>query len=312
MIDVERLLTDLGVEYRNGGVHNLKTFCINPDHQETYPSMYVHRETGILHCFGCHLRGNLFTLLHYKGIHGANAILYLQKFARGGYTEEEVRKALEEFIKDRGEVESDTVKYTNVELPMHRVIESNFYLEKRGITKEDIKKWSIAVISQGRNIGWILIPIYQGGILRTYFMRNSFGDGKLYGTYQRNDILAGLDFVENTDIVYVTEGIFDSMAVSRAGFPAVACLSNYLLPEQLDHLKLFSKVVLIPDNDIRGIDLIRSAGPLIHSIDVRVCELPSHRKDAAECTTEEIQSSMKHEFFWNEFMINKYFLKKTS
>ena len=311
MIDVERLLTDLGIEYWNGGTHNLKIACINPDHPEKKPSMYVHKESGILHCFGCNKKGNVFTLLHYKGIHGIDILAYLQKFAKEGYTEEEVKKALEMFVKSRGEELEQTVKYPNVDLPMHRLIDSNIYLEKRGITPDEMRKWSMAVVTDRRNLGWVLIPIYQGGILRNYFMRNTFGEGKMYGEYPRHDLLPGLDFIENTDIIYITEGIFDAIAINRAGFPAVACLSNRLLPAQIEHLKSFDEVVIVPDNDVRGLDLINSAGELIHSTKVLVCELPLDKKDASDCSTEEVREACQYGEVWNSFSIKKFFSKKS-
>lgn len=312
MIDVEKLLTDLGIEYWNGGTYNFKIFCINPDHVEKKPSMYIHKETCVLHCLGCGDSGNIFTLLHSKGIYGKDVISYLQKFSKEGYTEEEIKEALEVFVKSRGETSEQTIQYTNIELPLHRLIDSNTYLEKRGITPDEMKKWNMAVITHGKNIGWVIIPIYQGGILRTYFMRNTFGEGKLYGSYPRNDILAGLDFIASTDIIYIAEGIFDAISVSRAGFPCVACLSNRLLPAQLEHLKSFNKVVIIPDNDARGIDLVNSAGPLIHTTSLYVCELPESKKDAAECSTNEIMESCQREVMWNEFMLKNKFFQKIS
>jgi DNA primase len=48
------------------------------------------------------------------------------------------------------------------------------------------------------------------------------------------------------------------------------------------------------DNDTAGKELIRSALPLIHKTTVSVCVLPEGRKDAAECTTEELRNSVAH------------------
>ena len=35
--------------------------CLNPEHDDTNPSMRVDRVTGIFHCFSCGYKGNLFT-----------------------------------------------------------------------------------------------------------------------------------------------------------------------------------------------------------------------------------------------------------
>jgi len=50
MINIERLLVDLQIEYRNAGSENVKINCLNPAHDDNDPSMLVHRESGIIHC----------------------------------------------------------------------------------------------------------------------------------------------------------------------------------------------------------------------------------------------------------------------
>jgi DNA primase len=311
MLDVEKILTTLGIEYRGGGTDNFKIVCINPAHKEKKPSMYIHKYDGRIHCFGCNYIGSLFTLLRMsKGISGIEALLYLQRFSIGGQTEDEVRKALDASINMRSS-ERSIVQHAEVKLPEHRLLTQNFYLEKRGITRDEIEKWGMAVITEGRNIGWILIPLYQDGVLRNYFIRNTFGEGKLYGAYPRRDLLAGLDYAfDLSQPIYLIEGIFDSLAVGRTGVQSVACLSNRLLPEQLERLQLYKKIIIVPDTDARGIDLVESAGPLIHNCGVYVCKLPSHRKDAAECAEAELRQSLLEELPWNTYMIEKKIISK--
>ena len=310
MIDIERVLDTLGIEYRGGGTNNFKIICVNPAHKEMKPSMYIHKETGQLHCFGCDYTGSLFTLLHYKGIHGIDAILYLQKFALGGNSEAEVRAALHRLINSRS-LEDAPADPNVVELPPHRPAIKNFYLEKRGITDEEASRWGMGIVTSGRNIGWILIPIVQDGVLRNYFLRNTFGEGKLYGAYPRNDILAGLDCaLDLSQSIYLTEGIFDAVAVGRMGVQSVACLSNRVLPNQLERLRVYKKIVVVPDTDARGVDLVESVGSLIHNHSVYVCKLPNNRKDASECSSSELFSSLKIEIPWSNYIIEKKILSK--
>ena len=309
MIDIERLLVDLQIEYRNAGSENVKIICVNPEHLDTEPSMLVHKETSVIHCFGCGATGNIFTLLKYKGITGADAYKYLFNYATSSLTEEDLKKNLDNFITGREKVKQDeTIKYGNIELPMHRVIEHNFYLEKRGITKEDILKWKMAIVTANEYLGWILVPIYQNGVLRNYFLRSTFGMGKLYGKYPRHDLLPGIDFA--TDIekpLYVVEGIFDAIAIRHAGYQAVATLSNKLLPAQLAILKKYKTIVLVPDNDKMGHELVKSAASLIYSTELLVCKLPSNKKDASDCTVQEIIEATYHQFLWQDYIIAYYF-----
>ena len=101
MLNIEKVLIELGVDHRNGGQDNFKIRCINPDHIDTNPSMYIHKESGILHCFSCGFTGNLFSLLKHFEIYGVDAIIYLQRFAKDGHTADEIKKALEEYVSNR-------------------------------------------------------------------------------------------------------------------------------------------------------------------------------------------------------------------
>lgn len=312
MIDVEKILINLGIEYLGGGSNNFKIFCINPAHREKKPSMYIHKDNGQIHCFGCNYSGSLFTLLRIsKDISWVEAWLFLQKYLIGGQTENEIRASLVRIIESYSSSNINTVQYPVVTLPEHRLITQNVYLEKRGVTENEMEKWGMAVVTEGRNLSWILIPLFQDGILRNYFMRNTFGEGKMYGSYPRRDLLAGLDYaLDFFQPIYVVEGIFDALAVGRQGVQAVACLSNRLLPEQLTRLRMYRKIVIVPDTDMPGIDLVESAGELIHSREVFVCKLPFHRKDADECTYDELHQSLMGEIPWNIYMIEKKFLSK--
>ena len=56
----EDLLKDKQINYRLSGKDAL-IHCLNPEHDDSNPSMRVDRVTGIFHCFSCGYKGNLFT-----------------------------------------------------------------------------------------------------------------------------------------------------------------------------------------------------------------------------------------------------------
>ena len=56
----EELLQSKGIQYQVSG-KDAKIHCLNPEHDDTNPSMRVDRITGIFHCFSCGYKGNLFT-----------------------------------------------------------------------------------------------------------------------------------------------------------------------------------------------------------------------------------------------------------
>jgi DNA primase len=106
--------------------------------------------------------------------------------------------------------------------------------------------------------------------------------------------------------IYITEGIFDSIFIQRTRNQCVAALSNDLLPEQLNKLKRYTRIVVVPDNDEQGDHLVAAAYKLIHHTNnIFVCKLPLNKKDAAMCTLEELLEST-----YNEIPITKYMLEK--
>ncbi|HRZ18536.1 MAG TPA: CHC2 zinc finger domain-containing protein [Methanofastidiosum sp.] len=289
-ISVLKVLEDLGIEYKAIGKGNVRIKCLNPNHHENNPSMDVHVESGVFYCFGCQAKGNLVSLLRLKGIE--NVRQYLRRFVVGGTTEEEIYKNLEKFVMSRSEFNYEADPNSPVELPPARTFDYNFYLAERGITEKEWKEWDMSIITDSRHMGWILIPIYQDKILRNYFIRDTFGSGKRYGPYPRNDILFGLDASNDlSKKIYVTEGIFDTIFFRRTRNQCVAALSNRLLPDQINRLKRYPEVVIVPDNDEMGKFLIISALALIHDTKVSVCRLPEGKKDAADCSLEELLES---------------------
>ena len=56
----EDLLREKGIHYELSG-KDAKILCLNPEHDDTNPSLRVDRITGIMHCFSCGFKGNLFT-----------------------------------------------------------------------------------------------------------------------------------------------------------------------------------------------------------------------------------------------------------
>ena len=56
----EDLLKEKGIAYQLSG-KDVKIICLNPEHDDTNPSLRVDRVTGVMHCFSCGFKGNLFT-----------------------------------------------------------------------------------------------------------------------------------------------------------------------------------------------------------------------------------------------------------
>lgn len=58
-MNVEELLLDKRIEYRHSG-QDCVVLCLNPEHEDSSPSMRIDRVTGVFNCFSCKFRGNIF------------------------------------------------------------------------------------------------------------------------------------------------------------------------------------------------------------------------------------------------------------
>jgi len=59
-MDVIELLNKQELIYTISG-QDFQIKCLNPDHDDRNPSLRVDKVTGVMHCFSCGFRGNLFT-----------------------------------------------------------------------------------------------------------------------------------------------------------------------------------------------------------------------------------------------------------
>jgi DNA primase len=301
-IDVTKLLDTLKVDYLPAGGHNVRIKCINPYHDDKDPSLHVHTTTGALHCFSCGYKGYVTELIRQNLTitDEMEILLFLHQFASGfgsTFNRAEYKKA---------QIAPEEID-KSIKFPKHRSAVDNPYLLKRGFSNKEITEWQMGVINDSeymRNNGWIYVPITQDGELGNYFMRNPFGKDKLYGPYPKKQFLVGID-VDTKDTIYVLEGIFKMIAFRRTRAFAVSSLGNRLSADQLKLLKQFKKVVIVPDNDTAGFVLVKSALPLMYSVDLRVCTLPLSKKDADECTLDELLFSQL-----NELPIQDYLSKK--
>ena len=61
-MNVQDLLVEKQIPFKAKG-QDFVVQCLNPDHDDSNPSMYINQTTGLFHCFSCGFKGNLFN--HY-------------------------------------------------------------------------------------------------------------------------------------------------------------------------------------------------------------------------------------------------------
>lgn len=302
MVNVEDILKDLGITYQESG-KGLKILCFF--HEEKIPSLSIDKSSGIWHCFSCGKAGNIFTLIKYlSGIEGIEALRYLKDYVKINNTTEDIYLKLKEKI--IGKIPIRKI----VKVPKNRKISSHPYLIQRGIYQQEIEEWDMREVLEPPYKSWILIPISQNGILRNYFLRDTIKNRKRYSNLPRKDILFGIDkaFDFNKPI-YIVEGIFDLIFLRRVGVQVVASLSNRLYTEQIELLKNYKEVILVPDNDLPGLYLVNDARTLLYNTKLGVCLLPQNRKDTAECNNRELLNLINSKISFLDFICSKRYMQ---
>ena len=96
-----------------------------------------------------------------------------------------------------------------------------FYLNKRGITKEDILKYGIGYCEEGLYTNRIIIPSYdENGQLNFYVGRDIFESKMKYRNSPTHKDIIGFDLFINWDEpIVLCEGPFDAIAIKRNAIP---------------------------------------------------------------------------------------------
>lgn len=295
MILVEEVLKDFGIEYEDKG-NDFVIPC--PFHAENHPSFYIEKEGHAFHCFSCEASGNFFTFV--RIISGFSAMETLQYLSR--FISVRRRSRLDKYndflasIQRQCEI-CEEEEAQDAMLPDNVKVRSNRYMKNRGFTDMEISALDTRVCLSFPYKDWVLIPVRRNNIVQTYFLRDTAGDGKIYGYktivkedgskknegYYRSNILYGMDdCTDKTKPVVVSEGIFDATFNKRYHKQSVAALSNNILPEQKSFLIQYPEVILLPDNDMRGLFLVDTALSMTTKTRVSVAQLPGQYKDSGE------------------------------
>ena len=185
-----------------------------------------------------------------------------------------------EYLINRGIGESTILKWKLLGLSN---IKDRKYLEIIGATCHPILR---RILIDGIENGGIIIPLFENNKLANCAIRKINSSKSLKYSLACPDVpVWGLNKLNKGDEVWVTEGLFDMMALYRLGKSAVSCSSAMWSGLQLYQLleKKPSKIKIFSDNDEVG---LRTSGILkkffeINNIDC-VIVMSKFAKDPAE------------------------------
>lgn len=286
---VPRLLGLLGIKATKLGGKWIAV-CPNPEHMDRKPSWGIidrggaHEKTGSHHCFACGFNGGPWELVAaVKGWELEEAGRWVTAELLGR------REAQEEDVPIVRISQPKRAELGGIELPFGTQIPSLDgsewnptaleYLHDRNVPDWQIERWGIGFATRGRLAWRIVVPVWTKGRLLAYVARAFLNDGR-----PRYDVSRGSRNGRKGDpgarpeaavfgepafpaelyepkegrsspiVGTVTEGVFKSLAMERAGAPNPMAIlgSQNLGPEKVALLARFDLLLIATDPDPAG------------------------------------------------------------
>lgn len=274
-IDVERLLTALGIKARREGK---KWAALCPGHDDKDPSWRIvddprSKRHGSHYCFACGFSGGPWELVaHVRDItlDEAGRWVRAEMLGERALEDDDVPKVV---IRGRPTASREMLLPRGVVIPSLDGSEwfapAVEYLDRRGVPAWQRERWHIGYATRGRCSMRVVVPVVTKGRLLTYVARAFVNDPDMprYDAGRRTDpgcrpdvALFGEPAFEAPDadgrrsVAVVTEGVFKALAMERAGArnPCAVLGSQNLGPEKVALLASFRVVLLAMDPDKAG------------------------------------------------------------
>lgn len=269
-VDVPALLTALGLEFRKPRGTEIWLPC--PFHSEREPSFQIkHKpqsnENGLWRCFGCKASGNAISLV--KELLNVDWAEARRVLVSGGVLREPPPLPTKVLVEVVNRNLGFRIPIGVTFKPLDQwVTPPRRYAIQRGITAEQVERWSIGYAIEGKLRGRVVIPIFERktGKPIGYSARAFDGNKRRYLEPDRSErAVAGSVFGEQhwpdpneRDVCVVTEGALNGLAVERAvalmdlsiSFGSVR--GSMLLPGHVARLSTFRRLLVASDPDSAG------------------------------------------------------------
>ena len=275
-MDVQQLLEQKKIAFVPVG-RDFKVCCLNPEHDDSDPSMRVDRITGIFHCFACGFKGNIFTFFDEK-------VNFLQQ--KRELFKRKLHQKLAENI--------------GLELPKNTI---PFERSWRNISGKTYKYFEAFEHSDNDFAGRIVFPIRSvaGKILG--FNGRALSPEKapkyLIKPDQSKFPLFPAKVTPVQGRVILVEGIFDMLNLFDKGLRNVVCAfgTQKVTKDKLVLLKVqgVTGIDILFDNDDAGQEATKKVIELIESLEMttRTVTLPKGVNDAGELTAPQVLKLME-------------------
>ena len=305
--DLWDILTELQSQLRINGIdllgdmkqsgHNIMLCC--PYHNERRPSAGVDMRTGMFHCFACQEVRTLEELIARCFGHGDD-----MKFGWNWLLKNFLTISVEErkdipLDLERNALYNVTTSYiSEEELDTYRY--THPYMYQRGLTDEVIEIFDIGydrdsdcITFPVRDVSGNTLFVARRSVKTKYFNYPKDAVKPLYGLYELSE-LAKIHHGHFEREVIVCESMLDALSFWTVGKYAVALngLGNELQFKQLRDLPC-RELILCTDMDEKGLAAREKIRKKVTNKLITEYILPKGRKDANECTKEELKQLKK-------------------
>lgn len=263
-VDIGKLLVALDIDAQKRGTKWIAK-CPAPNHQDRHPSWMIRDDPGgKWHgshvCQSCGLTGGTWELVAVvRGVSLGEAQAFVN--ALGGVVP---------LSRDVPLVSVKIRRRRIYELPPGVVIPESFahwqsaplrYIQRRGITEDQVMRWGIGYATTGPLAWRIVMPVYTSGRLVAYVARSIFDDGSLRYDMPSRQAGARPDFAlwgeagfdAKRGAITVAEGVFSALALERVGAPNPCALAgSELTVYKLALLAKWPVVLVATDPDAAG------------------------------------------------------------
>jgi len=176
------------------------------------------------------------------------------------------------------------------------------YLQKRGVTMDDILRYNIGYCEGGDYRQRVLIPSYDGNGDINFFAARAYYEGNTY-KYMLSpwpkDIIGFDLFINWSEAVTLVEGTFDAIAVRNNAIPLFGTTMSDKLKEKIV-LSGIDRVNIVLDSDGAGMRGAIRIYDFLQGFDINVHLIRLEDKDPSilgfETVTEIIESSKPYDF----------------
>ncbi len=231
---ITKILNERGIKFKGSG-EEIKIKCLNPEHDDSHPSMGVNTYSGVFHCLSCGFKGNIFKFF---------GIVPPANLAK---TNEVIQ-----LINERLQV------LEPLEIPESATFFDDDY---RGISGDTIKKFSAFMHSDYD--GRIVLPIYNHREEIVAFLTRemySSNTRNKYIVYPAGKSLPIYPTYKKTKSLVLVEGIFDVLNLKDKGcnlpvsaiFGTKTFINNIEKKLQYYLVNGLESVIILLDNDNAG------------------------------------------------------------